>query len=183
MSWPVEVCYRLSSCWLQHGPLSLTLSLVSAQLCKLRQGISAMRMGHCISFPMRVVHCAHGDPFLPGLRSKSSFTLPGFVTRVEAPLVLNRTLRCSLASSAGKSPDIGFIILFTSLPALLTRIMLRYRKRMTSEKAGGEERRSKGSTRNSARGSRGSRSSRAKHGSSLQICSFSTRTKPFKCTL
>lgn len=147
------------------------------------KAISAMRMGHCTSFPMRAVHCAHWDPFLPGLRSKSSFTFWGFVTWVETPLVLNRHLHCCLTSSRGKNHDIGLIILFPSLPALLTRIMLWYRDRKSAKMAravseawrgwrrgegrhGGE-----GSTRSSARGSG------ANYGSSLQGCSFSTKYK------
>lgn len=90
------------------------------------------------------------------------------------------------ASSHGKTHGIGFIVVFTSLPALLSRIMLRHRDRRPHKmgRTVGEVAEGKAQHRELLTGSsaRGSRSFRANHGSSLQGCSFFISTKLFKRT-
>lgn len=78
-------------------------------------------------------------PFLTRVAIKELIHFTGLCYSGGSSLVLNRHLHCSLAGSGGKSHHTGFIILFTSLPSLLARIMLRYGERKSvgiSEKAG-----------------------------------------------
>lgn len=174
--------------WWRYVRVSLQL-LAPAQApwcqlnsAKFQQGISAVRMG---VFPHESHSLCPLRPLLTRVAVKELIHFMGpCYSGGSSPCTQQASSLLSDQQPWQKPHTIGFIILFTSLPVLLTRITLRYgdRKSAKMARAAGQAWRgtAEGSTRSSARGSR---SSRANHGSSLQGGSFSTSTKPFKRTL
>lgn len=124
-------------------------------------------------------------PFLTRVAIKELIHFTGLCYSGGSSPCTQQAFHCSPASSGGKNHQIGSIILFTSLPALLTRTMLRYRKRksvgMTSEKAGGEERR--GTARAAPGAQQGAPGAPGQSTAAAFKAVPSPRTKPFKCTL